>query len=85
MKLAKNMGDPESQMAISCYHTKLPVLGLGSSNWANQPKGPSGNLQTTHIAIIVIECCLQTDNKASLLKRTPTLLLEHWEVEMVLI
>jgi hypothetical protein len=78
------MGEAEPQMAISYHQIKLPVSGMSYimqlSCW---PRWSHKNSQTTQAVIKAINCTLQTDHKAPLLKTTPMQLIKHGDIVLL--
>lgn len=76
------MRKTEFQLAISCHQTASSFrIGLYLiESWS---KGPQGSPHTTPAIVKTIGCSPKTDNKAPLLKTTPTQLIKHGEVRKV--
>ena len=75
------MGETEPQLYFSCPPRFQYLVGLYLIELL--AKGFSWNSQTTQSKVKTIGCSPQTESKSSLLKVTPTQIIEHREVEMV--
>jgi hypothetical protein len=82
MKSPNNRGD-RAKLIISCHQMKLLVPQMSVILLSCWPNGFPDNSQTTQPAVKTIGLSLQTDNKAPLLKTTPTQFTEDREVEPV--
>lgn len=69
------MRETKFQLDLSCLQMKL---GVGYMQLSCSPKG---NPQATQPISKRIKCFMQTDNRTPLLRKTPTQLIDHGEVD----
>lgn len=81
---SQNMIKIEFQLAISCHQMKFPVQELCYIQLNCWPKISHRNPQETQAVVKAICGSPQIDSKTPWLKKTPTHLTEHREVELVL-
>lgn len=77
-----NNGEDRVLVARSCHKMKFPVRGVGYIQMSFWPNGSHGNLQTTQAVAKTMLYSPQTEGKCTLMKTTPTQLIEHGEVEL---